>query len=170
MTTKPAITVLPAEFPRDKTLLAGLFLDLAATLPPHINLTHQSFEEELAQLPGKYTIEKGGEVFLAYATTPTTTTCIGCVAVRALNEVGPDTCELKRLWTTPEARGLGAGRALTVAAMAKARELGYKEMLLDTLEIFKAAKKLYDQCGFVETAKYNNNPHEGVVFMRARLQ
>lgn len=169
MTTKPTIAVLPAEFPRDKALVAGFFLALAATLPPHITLSHQSFEEELAQLPGKYVPEKGGDVFLAYATTPTTTTCIGVVAIRAL-DIAPHTCELKRLWTTSESRGLGAGRALMVAAMARAKEMGYKDMLLDTLEIFTNARKLYDQHGFEVIAKYNNNPHPGVVFMKARLQ
>jgi ribosomal protein S18 acetylase RimI-like enzyme len=170
MTTKPTITISLAEFPRDKAIVAEHFLALASSLPPHINLAHQSFEEELAQLPGKYVAEKGGAAFLAYATTPTTTKCIGCVAVRALNDVGPDTCELKRLWTNSEARGLGAGRALMAAAMARARELGYKDMLLDTLEIFKTAKKLYDDLGFQEIAKYNNNPLEGVLFLKVTLQ
>jgi ATP-dependent DNA helicase len=116
--------------------------------------------------------EKGGDVFLAYASTPTTTTCVGCVGIRALDvapNVAPNTCELKRLWTTVESRGLGAGRALLVAAMARAKEMGYEWMLLDTLEIFKPAKKLYDQNGFVLCAKYNNNPHEGVLFMKAPL-
>jgi GNAT superfamily N-acetyltransferase len=168
-TPKATITILPAEFPRDRPLVAELFLGLEAALPPHINLSHQSFQDELAQLPGKYKTENGGAVLLAYATTPTTTTCIGCVCVRAL-DVAPDTCELKRLFTTPEARGLGAGRALMVAGMARAKELGYKEMLLDTLPLFKAARKLYDECGFEVTAKYNNNPFEEVVFMKAKLQ
>jgi GNAT superfamily N-acetyltransferase len=172
MTTKPTIAILPAEFPRDKALVAEFFNALAGTLPPHINLVHQSFEDELAQLPGKYVPEKGGDVFLAYASTPTKTTCVGCVAIRALDvapNVAPNTCELKRLWTTDESRGLGAGRALLVAAMARAKEMGYEWMLLDTLEIFKPAKKLYDQNGFVLCEKYNNNPHEGVLFMKAPL-
>jgi ribosomal protein S18 acetylase RimI-like enzyme len=172
MTTKPTIAVLSAEFPRDKALVAGYFLDLAATLPPHITLTHQNFEEELAELPGKYGADRGGDVLLAYASTPTTTTCVGCVAIRALDVsplIAPNTCELKRLWTTAESRGLGAGRALLLAAMARAKEMGYKEMVLDTAGTFLAAKRLYDQNGFVLCERYNNNTHEGVLFMRSLL-
>ena len=169
MSTKPTITIVPAEFPRDKAIVADNFVALAGILPAHINLTHQSFDAELAGLPGAYSTENGGAVLLAYATTPTSSTCVGCVGVRALN-IAPNTCELKRLWTNPEARGLGAGQALMVAIMAKAREMGYKEMLLDTLAIFTSARKMYDSYGFVEIAKYNNNPFEGVVFMKAKLQ
>jgi GNAT superfamily N-acetyltransferase len=176
MTASLSITISTAEFPRDKSVVAKLFVAYAATLPAHISLEFQSFEHEVATLPGKYSAEKGGIVLLAYATTPsmdstarpTQANCIGCVAVRRLNT--PETCELKRLYTVPEGRGLGAGRGLLEVALTKAKELGYKEMLLDTLETMVAARKLYGQYGFEDTAKYYDNPFDGVVFMRAQLK
>lgn len=168
MSSAPTVTVLPAEFPRDQADTARLFFAYAASLPSHIDLAFQSFQQEVAQLPGKYSAENGGALFLAWAETPSLTTCIGCVGVRSLN--APDTCELKRLYTLPEARGLGAGGRLMDAALSKAKDLGYKEMLLDTLSVLKPALRLYAKYGFEETAKYYNNPYDGVIFMKAKLQ
>lgn len=186
MTQSTSVCVSPAEFPQDREVVAALFAAYAESLD--IDLSFQNFTHELSQLPGKYSIEKGGALFLARVsghqaknataysrtsskppthTSPLVPHVIGCVAVRGFN--APDTCELKRLYITPDARGLGAGRILMEAAIAKARELGYKEMLLDTLATMVAARGLYAKYGFKETEKYYDNPTKGVVFMKATL-
>jgi ribosomal protein S18 acetylase RimI-like enzyme len=159
-------TIAPAEFPRDREAVTALFAAYADSL--NIDLSFQSFADELSQLPGKYAAEKGGALFLAHAATPSSAKVIGCVAVRAF--APPDTCELKRLYIVPDARGAGAAQRLMAAAVDKARELGYSDMLLDTLASMTAARKLYARYGFAETDKYYDNPIAGTVFMRAALE
>jgi GNAT superfamily N-acetyltransferase len=77
-------------------------------------------------------------------------------------------CELKRLYLTPDARGTGVGKLLLDAAVQKARELGYREVLLDTLRTMTAARRLYEGYGFVECGEYYENPND-VLFYRLGL-
>ncbi|KAL5400132.1 hypothetical protein PMIN06_000145 [Paraphaeosphaeria minitans] len=158
----PTITITPAGFPRDREAVAALFAAYAKSL--NIDLSFQRFADELSQLPGKYAAEHGGTLFLAQATDAK---IVGCVAVRAFPS--PDTCELKRLYIVPEARGVGTAQRLVDAAMEEARALGYRYMLLDTLASMAAARKLYVRCRFEEVDKYYDNPIEGTVFMKAAL-
>ncbi|KAL1599836.1 hypothetical protein SLS60_007641 [Paraconiothyrium brasiliense] len=160
------ISITPAQFPRDREVVATLFAAYAESL--NIDLSFQSFDDELSQLPGKYAAEKSGTLLLAYDSNTSPATVIGCVAVRAFSP--PDTCELKRLYIVPEARGMGAAQRLMDAAIGKARELNYHYMLLDTLASMTAARKLYVRYGFEEVDRYYDNPIEGTVFMRAALK
>lgn len=57
-------------------------------------------------------------------------------------------CELKKLFLLPEGRGLGIGKALTVACLDFARTQGYKQCYLDTLSTMQAAIHLYKSVGF----------------------
>jgi GNAT superfamily N-acetyltransferase len=135
----PDVKIRQAIFPADKQIVSQLFLAYAQSLP--IKLDFQGFEEELAGLPGKYAVEKGGAVYLAYATaSPTSTTgasseqppsqetIIGIVALRPFPTTNStSTCELKRLYLAPSARGLGVSKQLMNAVLDCARSLGYKE-------------------------------------------
>jgi ribosomal protein S18 acetylase RimI-like enzyme len=114
-------------------------------------------EAEVAALPGGYdailVARDGGEL-------------VGCVALRALED---GACEMKRLYVRPSARGSGAGRALVDASIARARELGYTKMRLDTLPTMDAARALYRSLGFRPVERYNDNPIEGVLFFELAL-
>lgn len=114
-------------------------------------------EAELAALPGGYDallVARDGEEIA------------GCVALRPLEE---GACEMKRLYVQPSARGSGAGRALVEASIARARELGYTAMRLDTLPRMNAARALYLSLGFRPIERYNDNPIEGVLFFELTL-
>ena len=115
-------------------------------------------EAELAALPCGYDamlLARDGEAI------------VGCVALRPL-EGGA--CEMKRLYVRQAGRGGGVGRALVEASIARARELGYRTMRLDTLPTMNAARKLYLSLGFREIQRYNDNPVEGVLFFELPLQ
>ncbi|KAF2870581.1 acyl-CoA N-acyltransferase [Massariosphaeria phaeospora] len=175
---KPEILVVPADSPKHKATVTTLFTAYAQSLD--IDLSFQNFEQELASLPGKYTPETGGALFLAYSRptasslsppsskqSPPSHAAVGCVALRAFSP--PSICELKRLYIIPEARGLGAGRELMDTVIGKAKELGYKEILLDTLRSIVKARKMYARYGFVDVEKYYDNPLDGTCFMRLVL-
>lgn len=114
-------------------------------------------EAELAALPGGYDailVARGGEEV------------VGCVALRPLED---GVCEMKRLYVRPTARGSGTGRSLVEASIARARELGYATMRLDTLPTMNAARALYLSLGFRQFERYNDNPIEGVLFFGLTL-
>jgi putative acetyltransferase len=120
-------------------------------------LDFQGFERELAELPGAYAPPRGA-LLLARGN--------GCIALRPLDDA---TCELKRLYVRPQARGAGLGRRLAEAAVAEARRLGYSRMRLDTVPGMEAAQALYEQLGFRKIAPYTTNPIEGTRFLELDL-
>lgn len=186
--TKLLVKIRPATFPADKEVVAQLFLAYAQSLP--ISLDFQGFELELAALPGKYAESAGGAIFLAYTSqsrSPTTSTTsprsssphssspnkfqvIGCIGIRSFTSptTSIPTCELKRLYLTPACRGLGVSKLLMDIALKRAGELGYKEILLDTLSSMVPARRLYAGYGFSETTSYYESV-EGAVFYRLLL-
>lgn len=87
----------------------------------------------------------------------------------ALKRLSDEACEMKRLYVRPGARGSGTGRALVEASIARARELGYAAMRLDTLPAMDAARALYLSLGFRPIDRYNDNPIEGVLFFELTL-
>lgn len=126
-----------------------------------VDLCFQGFEAELAALPGKYAPPRGA-LLLAMDTAE----AVGCVGVRSL---AGDACEMKRLYVRPQRRGHGVGRSLAVAAIAAAREAGYRLMRLDTLERLREAMRLYESLGFVRVSPYYANPLPGVVYWELLL-
>ncbi|EEQ90265.1 acetyltransferase, variant 3 [Blastomyces dermatitidis ER-3] len=82
---------------------------------------------------------------------------------------GSKYCELKRLYVTPAARGLGVGKALVNAMLAVARQIGYEEVRLDTLPDMREAIAMYRGMGFGVVEKYYETAIEGTVFLGLRL-
>lgn len=58
------------------------------------------------------------------------------------------TCELRKLFLKPEARGLGIGIALTQQCLDLAINHGYQQCYLDTLASMSDAIALYQKLGF----------------------
>ena len=117
-----------------------------------VDLSFQNFEAELADPLGFYEL-----VLLADG---------GCVALRRIDD---ETCEMKRLYVRPTARGGGLGRRLAEAIVAEARARGYGRMLLDTLSTMTAARSLYATLGFLEAEPYRYNPVPGTTFLELQL-
>ena len=139
----------------DADALRELFREYFAWLGPEGWFTDVG--AELAALPGSY------EVILVARVDEK---IVGCVALRTLAD---GACEMKRLYVRPAGRGSGVGRALVDASIARAQELGYATMRLDTLPRMNAARTLYLSLGFRPIERYNDNPIEGVLFFELRL-
>jgi len=129
-----------------------------------LDISFQDFENELATLPGKYAPTSGA---LLLAKSTSRGKAIGCVGLRPLQPEG--TCEMKRLYVSPEGRGTGVGKALAEAVIAEAKRLGYERLVLDTLGSMTTPLKLYRGLGFKDIEPYYHNPLEDVVFLELTL-
>ena len=58
------------------------------------------------------------------------------------------TCELRKMYFLPEARGLGAGTAMMQRCLQAARGYGFTRCYLETLCGMDAAMRLYERSGF----------------------
>jgi putative acetyltransferase len=84
---------------------------------------------------------------------------VGTVAVRPRHGL---TCELKRLYVNPTARGVGIGQLLFTHAEAFARSAGYERMWLDSSRRFTQARRLYERNGFVLVEELDNDWEDNV--------
>jgi DNA-binding MarR family transcriptional regulator/GNAT superfamily N-acetyltransferase len=81
---------------------------------------------------------------------------IGCGAVK-LHPGAP--AELKRMWVSPDARGLGLGRRLLLALERYAREAGAELVRLETNRALQEAIALYRSSGYREVARFSDEPY-----------
>ncbi len=73
---------------------------------------------------------------------------VGCGGVAHLVDGGAHTCELRKMYFLPEARGRGAGRELLARCLRTAAALGFTYCYLETLGHMYAAQRLYERAGF----------------------
>jgi putative acetyltransferase len=155
----PAIGIRPAG-PADLDTVRALFREYQAWLG--LDLCFQSFEDELAALPGRYA-PPAGRLLLAEHDGAV----VGVVASR---EIGPGVCEMKRLFVRPAAHGLGIGRALAEQLIDEARAAGFRAMRLDTIaDRMAPAVALYERLGFRDIPAYTHNPVPSVRYMELEL-
>jgi ribosomal protein S18 acetylase RimI-like enzyme len=72
---------------------------------------------------------------------------------------------MKRLYVAPDFRGLGVGRLLVDQVIRRARQVGYRRMVLDTVPEMVEAIALYRSFGFVETSPYWECPVERTIYL-----
>ena len=73
---------------------------------------------------------------------------IGGGGIAPLLGADGDTCELRKMYFLPEARGLGAGTAMMARCLQAARDAGFSRCYLETLAGMDAAMRLYERSGF----------------------
>jgi ribosomal protein S18 acetylase RimI-like enzyme len=139
----------PNDFDAAGSLLARYRRWLEELVGGELATVQPSSRRELADLEHFYELPSGRLLVATVDGKPS-----GVVGVHRLDAgVG----ELKRLYVAPEARDLGIGRNLVVAAAEAAFDLGFHVLRLEThASHMPAAVALYRKLGFRETKPYHS--------------
>lgn len=160
---RPSVELVSPTSPIQLAATREIFREYANGLG--IDLCFQSFDEELAGLPGEYANPRGS-LLLAMVDGE----LAGCCALRPLDTADyPNASEMKRLYVRRAFRGFGLGRLLAEAILDAARLAGYSSVLLDTLDDMETARALYEELGFVSIPPYYFNPIPGAHYLKADL-
>ena len=153
--------ILPIESGDQVDSVRALFREYGTSLG--FSLCFQSFDAELASLPGEYAPPDGRLLLTLCESSPA-----ACVAMRKLDD---GICEMKRLYVRPEFRGHGLGRDWVLTLIAQARLCQYAKMRLDTIVAsMTEAVGLYRSMGFREIPPYCRNPIPGAVYLELDLK
>jgi GNAT superfamily N-acetyltransferase len=144
-----------AQFPADRDAVIAIFREYIGSVT--VDLGFQDYDAEFAALPGKYA-SPDGRLLLAWRDDEV----VGCVALRRVDDA---TCEMKRVYVRPHARGEQLGRRLVEHILEQAREAGYVRICLDVLPEFAAARRLYEAFGFADAPAVTFNPVPGTRFL-----
>jgi ribosomal protein S18 acetylase RimI-like enzyme len=81
---------------------------------------------------------------------------IGCGALK-FHKAAP--AELKRMWVAESARGLGIGRRILSELEHQAASHGVRKLRLETNKSLVEAISLYRSAGYMEVARFNDEPY-----------
>ncbi len=124
-------------------------------------LSIQNYDEEIDHLEMKYGLPNG-RLYLIYCDNM----LAGCIGLKKIDD---ENCEMKRLYVRPMFRGNRLANILIEQIIKDARNIGYSNMLLDTLPFLKSAVYLYKKYGFYEIESYNNSPMDTSIYMKLEL-
>ena len=138
-------TLRPIE-PRDDVAMAGIIREVMpefgavgcgfAINDPEVDWMSRAYAEPRSAY---FVVERNGRV-------------IGGGGIAPLDGGDGVTCELRKMYFLPEARGIGAGTAMMEHCLKAARELGFSQCYLETLDGMDAAMRLYERSGFQRIA------------------
>ncbi|MGZ4453256.1 MAG: GNAT family N-acetyltransferase [Nocardioides sp.] len=134
--------------------VGGYFAELDARFPGGFDAAGQSTKDAhlLAAPHGAFVValRDGEEAGPALA----------CGGVQSIT--GPDGVtygEIKRMWVSPDARGLGLGSRLLRHLEEVAGDLGHDLVRLDTNDALVEAIAMYQRAGYADIERYNDNPY-----------
>lgn len=149
------LTLRPATLPDDSDALAtlcwgyrALLADRCAADPRILDTyyAHDTYAALIADLPRIHARPRGDIILAQTDKGP-----VGCAMYYPIDAT---TCEIKRVFVTDAARGLGAGKALMQENMRRAAADGYGRMVLDTMKDLTEAIGLYHALGFAPCAPF----------------
>ena len=110
----------------------------------------QSFEAELADLPGYYALP-------------------GCLLIVRSGEATAGCIALRRL-VRKDYQGTGLGAELMTRLIANAQNAGFESLVLETLPTMRPANRLYERLGFVRRSAYHRNSAPGITHLSLSLK
>jgi GNAT superfamily N-acetyltransferase len=132
-------------------LREGLVVDLVAWDHPDAGRLRDAQQAELRERYGDDDIghEMTGDEIVAMLVLREDDEAVACVALRdATRDFGPGVGEVKRLYTTPGARGRGHSRRVMTALEGAARDRGLTRLVLETGVLQPEAIGLYLSLGY----------------------
>lgn len=153
------LIIRQALFPTERDDVVAIFREYVSS--PTVSLSFQEYEAEFVGLPGKYAAPEGHLLLAREGDS-----VLGCAALRRVDE---STCEMKRVYVRPAARGRNLGRLLVEAILKEAKLAGYSRICLDVLPEFTTAQKIYESMGFESARPVSFNPVPGTKFLSLAL-
>lgn len=80
---------------------------------------------------------------------------------------GPHRREIKKLWVSPDFRGMDVANRLMAHVEQQAARDGFTRALLDTSDLLTHAVGLYEHRGYHRIDRYNDNPYATLFFAKA---
>ena len=130
----------PADNQQVATIIRTVMTEFGAVgegysiLDPEVDDMHRAYSHDLAAF---YVVAKIG-----------TNEVLGCGGIGPLIGGDAEVCELKKMYFSPELRGLGFGKKMVATCLEKAKELGYRRCYLETCARMEQANQLYKKMGF----------------------
>jgi DNA-binding MarR family transcriptional regulator/N-acetylglutamate synthase-like GNAT family acetyltransferase len=90
---------------------------------------------------------------------------IGCGALKL--HARTRIAEVKRMWVSPDVRGLGLGRRILERLVDEATVRGMETLRLETNRTLAEARRLYQTAGFMEVEAFNTEPYAHHWFERS---
>lgn len=87
------------------------------------------------------------------------------IGTSALLRIDEHTCELRKMYLLPSARGCGFGSQLVDFCINEARRLGFHHIQLETAEPLYDAMRLYERRGFQRTSGPRDDSGAGVCYV-----
>lgn len=150
---------LAYDQPEEMRPLLTEYTDMLLTENPafSVYLEIQNYDAEIRDLRYKYGTPEGRLYLARLDGAP-----VGCVALRKLDDASG---ELKRMYVRPQYRGKGIAAVMLDRIISDAREIGYKQLYLDTLPFLTTAIDMYRRKGFRDIPCYNDSPLPDTVYM-----
>jgi putative acetyltransferase len=103
----------------------------------------EGIDEDLKDIEQSYSA-RGGEMFVLEDGDG------AIVGSYGLYPVSDAACELRKMYLRAEHRGQGLGKRVLEDAITRARQMGFREIVLETASVLAEAIALYKSYGFVE--------------------
>lgn len=153
MTTEPHIRPIR---PEDDAAVAAIIRDVMASF----GATGPGYSSSDAEVDAMSAAYDGARA--AYFVLEENGRVVGCGGIAPLDGADAETCELRKMYLLPAARGRGLGQLMLDRCLAAARGRGYRRCYLETLSAMQAARALYEKAGFRKlSAPLGSTGHSG---------
>ena len=155
--------------PEEYAALGELIVAAYHSLPPVLPDVESAYDEQLRDVAHRAAVS-----CVLVAVGPTGELLGGVTYVRGPDDpfseqLREDEAGIRMLAVDPAFHGRGAGRALTLACIERARAAGRRRIVLHTGHWMAAARHLYESIGFVRDPAIDFSPVPGVDIMAYAL-
>jgi ribosomal protein S18 acetylase RimI-like enzyme len=142
--------------PSDKDAAWNLHISVLKEIGGFFKDTTGRLDSDFKDIEGTYLV--GGDFIIAESGGK-------MVGMGALRKIDGETGEIKRMRVLSDFRGHGIGKTILVALEQKARNFGYKKLILDTTSKNLAAQHFYESFGYQETGRKVYDPAQDVSYV-----